>query len=101
MKQQLTGKHWTAPYLRKGRGSDTGPIWSNQESPVSTTRLNSFIKDMMELRDNGTLSKEQFDQFVALACSVYIEQEVEKQIGKVLEEKLSPERLARYFSLSY
>ena len=64
-------------------------------------RLNVFIKDMTELRDNGTLSKEQFEGFVALVCGVYVEQEVEKQVGKVLEEKLSPERLASYFSLSY
>ncbi len=99
--KRLTGKNWTVPYLRKGRMSGTGPVWSNQESQISVTSLNSFIKDMMELRDNGTLSKEQFDQFVALACSVYVEQEVEKQVGKVLEERLSPERLARYFSLSH
>ncbi len=98
--KQLTGRNWTVP-LQKVRASGTGPVWSNQESPSSAMRLNSFIKGMMELRDNGTLSKEQFDQFVALACSVYVEQEVERQVGKVLEEKLSPERLARYFSLSY
>ncbi len=99
--KQLTGKNWTVPYLRKGRAPGTGPAWPTQESPLSAMRLNSFIKDMMELRDNGTLSKEQFDQFVALACSVYVEREIERQVGKVLEEKLSPERLARYLSFSY
>ena len=99
--KQLMRKNWTVPYPRRSRASGTGSVWSNQESSFGAAKLKSFIKNMTEFRDNGTLSKEQFDQFVALACSAYVGQEVEKRVGNVLEEMLSPERLARYLSPSH
>ena len=97
--KQLTGKNWAVPYRRKGRASGPGPVWATPESLTNARRLRSVIADMMELQGNGTLSKEQSERLVALACSAYIGQEVEKRVGNVLEEILAPERLARYLPL--
>ena len=87
--------------LRRHYVPRTVVVQSTQQRYLGERGFKTFLKEITELRDRGTLSKEQFERLVLLACGIYVEQEVEKRVGKVLESTFSSERLARYLPPSH
>ena len=86
----------TKPYNRTARS-----LRSTRKRPLSVRDVGAFVRELTKFHERGALSKEQYQRLVLLAGSVYVGQEVEKRVGKVLEEALSPERLAHYLSPSH
>ena len=105
----------TKPYNRISRYPRThhfvprgGAAWSTRSRPPDEGDIFTFLRDITQLYEGGNLSKQQYDQLVRLACSVYVQQAAEKylgdfenRVGEFLEKTLSPERLARLLSPSH
>ena len=96
--KQITTKSY-ASRLRTYRTPRTRALRSTQNRSLGASGVGAFIREMAKFRDRGDVSQEQYQQLVMLVCGTYVGQEVEKRVGKVLEEALSPERLTRYLSL--
>ena len=99
--KQISGKTWTSRQPRTYRTPRTGEEPSSGKRTLGTGDVGALLRELAKCHDSGLLSKQQYQRLMLLACSVYIGQEVEKQVGHVLEETFSPERMARYFSFSH
>lgn len=71
------------------RTEPSGAMWSPQTSPLGEGYLGTFLEKITKLQDCKTLSKGQYEWLVLLACSVYVEREVARQIEDTLQEVLS------------
>jgi len=72
---------------------------SNKMSAINRGALNDFINGLSRLKDEGKLNDEEFSNLLTFACSVFIENELEMRIGRVLTNKTS--RIFDRFGLNY
>lgn len=69
---------------------------------INNYSLKSMLKYLMSLKDNGTISQEQYQKLVELSCSIYLENKIEQLFNDNLEKMslhfFNDDRLVDYFS---
>jgi len=69
------------------------PVASHHESRGDFSDLNldslrSMVKYIASLKDHGTIDEDTFSDLIARTCSIFVENEVEQRVSKVLGESL-------------
>lgn len=69
---------------------------------INNSSLKSMLKYLMSLKDNGTISQEQYQNLVELSCSIYLENKIEQLFNDNLEKVglyfFNDDRLVEYFN---
>lgn len=62
---------------------------ANALSAAIKESLLSFARKAVEMRQAGVINDDEFATLIAYFCAVYVENEIEERVNKILDKKIS------------